>query len=183
MRHRATAAPATTGHPRSHAAPMGASAGENSLARIWHSYLILRLSPPPWQRQARTGCSRIRLLSDTVVVDALGDLSSCATSDAEPTMFKTMQHSTRRLRPMRRVLARHRPVTANSSLWSLRGSEFEQRVAASFGEVILWSVVDAYVVSAQNGDGRPNARAEQPAHEVQLAVWLERAPKNRCRFI
>jgi hypothetical protein len=53
------AAPATTGHPRSHAAPMGASAGENSLARIWHSYLILRLSPPPWQRQARTGCSRI----------------------------------------------------------------------------------------------------------------------------
>jgi hypothetical protein len=127
--------------------------------------------------------SSIRLLSDAVVVDALGDLSSCATPAAEPTMFKTMQHSTRRLLPMRRVLARHRPVTANSSLWSLRGSEFEQRVAASFGEVILWSVVDAYAVSAQNGDGRPNARAEQPAHEVQLAVWLEHAPKNRCRFI
>src|SRR5215470_15648822 len=28
------------GHPRSDAAPPGASAGENSLARIWHGYLI-----------------------------------------------------------------------------------------------------------------------------------------------
>jgi hypothetical protein len=52
-----------------------------------------------------------RLLSDAVVVDALGDVSNCSTSDAEPTVFKTMQHSTRRrrLRPMRRVLARQRP--------------------------------------------------------------------------
>jgi hypothetical protein len=43
---------ASTGHPRSHAAPTGASAGENSLVCIWHSYLILRLRPP-WQRQSR----------------------------------------------------------------------------------------------------------------------------------
>jgi hypothetical protein len=40
------------------------------------------------------------------------------------------------------------PLTANSSLWRLRGSEFEQRVAPSFGEVILRGVVDAYAVSA-----------------------------------
>ena len=40
------------------------------------------------------------------------------------------------------------PVTANSSLWSLRGSELEQRVTPSFGEVILWGVVDSYTVSA-----------------------------------
>jgi hypothetical protein len=40
------------------------------------------------------------------------------------------------------------PVTANSSLWSLRGLEFEQRVAPSFGEVILRGVVDSYAVSA-----------------------------------
>lgn len=94
--------------------------------------------------------SSIRLLGATVVADALGDLSNCPTSDAEPATFKTMQHSIRRrrLRPMRRVLARHRPVTANSSLWSLCGPEFEQRVAASFGEVILWRVIDAYAVSA-----------------------------------
>jgi len=51
----------------------------------------------------------IRLLSDAVVVDAPGDLSNCPASDAEPAMFKTMQHSTRRgLRPMRRVSARHK---------------------------------------------------------------------------
>ena len=36
----------------------------------------------------------IRLLSDAVVVEALGDLSNCPASDAEPTMFMTMQHST-----------------------------------------------------------------------------------------
>ena len=29
-------------------------------------------------------------------------------------------------------------------LLSLRGPEFEQRVALSFGEVLLWRVVDAY---------------------------------------
>ena len=66
-------------------------------------------------------------------------------------MFMTMQHSTRRrrLRPMRRASGRATgPVTANSSLWSLRGSEFEQRVTPSFGEVILRGVVDAYAVSA-----------------------------------
>lgn len=65
-------------------------------------------------------------------------------------MFMTMQHSTRRrrLRPMRRALACRRAVTAISSLWSLCGSEFEQRVAPSFGEVILRGVVDAYAVSA-----------------------------------
>jgi hypothetical protein len=33
--------------------------------------------------------SSIRLLSDAVVVDALGDLSNCPISDAEATMFKT----------------------------------------------------------------------------------------------
>jgi hypothetical protein len=62
----------------------------------------------------------------------------------------TMQHSTRRrrLRPMRRAPGVTGPVTANSSLWSLRGSEFEQRVTPSFGEVILWGVVDSYTVSA-----------------------------------
>jgi hypothetical protein len=51
------------------------------------------------------------LLSDAVVVEVLGVLSNCPASDAEPTMFMTMQHSTRhrRLRPMRRALARHRP--------------------------------------------------------------------------
>jgi hypothetical protein len=94
--------------------------------------------------------SSIRLLSDAVVAGALGDLSNCPAPDAEPTMFMTMQHSTRRrrLRPMGRALARHRPVTANSSLWSLRGSEFEQRVAPGFGEVVLRGVVDAYAVSA-----------------------------------
>jgi hypothetical protein len=43
---RGTAALAPTGHPRSHAAPTGASAGENSFARIWHGYPILRLSGP-----------------------------------------------------------------------------------------------------------------------------------------
>jgi len=42
--------------------------------------------------------SSIRLLSDAVVVEALGDLSNCPVSDAEPTMFMTMQHSTRRRR-------------------------------------------------------------------------------------
>jgi hypothetical protein len=56
-------------------------------------------------------------------------------------------------------------------------------VAPSFGEVILWSVVDAYPVSAQNGHGRPHPRAEQPAQEVHLTVRLERAPKYHCRFI
>jgi hypothetical protein len=45
MRER-TAALAATGLPLSHAAPTGASAAENSLAHIWHSYLILRLSVP-----------------------------------------------------------------------------------------------------------------------------------------
>jgi hypothetical protein len=40
------------------------------------------------------------------------------------------------------------PVTAINSLSSLRGSEFEQRVTPSFGEVILRGVVDAYAVSA-----------------------------------
>ena len=65
-------------------------------------------------------------------------------------MFMTMQHSTRRrrLRPMRRHWRAAGPVTANSSLWSLRGSEFEQRVTPSFGEVILRSVIDSYAVSA-----------------------------------
>jgi hypothetical protein len=38
--------------------------------------------------------SSIRLLSDAVVVEALGDLSNCPASDAEPIMFMTMQHST-----------------------------------------------------------------------------------------
>jgi hypothetical protein len=53
--------------------------------------------------------SSIRLLGDAVVVEALGDLSNCPASDAEPTMFMRMQHSTRlrRLGPMGRVLARH----------------------------------------------------------------------------
>jgi hypothetical protein len=40
------------------------------------------------------------------------------------------------------------PVMANTSLWSLRGLEFEQRVAPSLGEVILRGVVDSYAVSA-----------------------------------
>jgi hypothetical protein len=62
-------------------------------------------------------------------------------------------------------------------------SEFEKWVALSVGEVILWRVVDAYPVSAQKGDRRPHARAEQSAQEVQLTVWLKRAPKNHCRFI
>jgi hypothetical protein len=43
MRERTTA---PTGHPRSHAAPTGASAGENPLARIWHGYLIFAASAP-----------------------------------------------------------------------------------------------------------------------------------------
>ena len=94
--------------------------------------------------------SSIRLLSDAVVVEALGDLTNCPASDSEPTMFMTMRHSTRRrrLRPTRRGWRATGPVTANSSLWSLRGSEFEQGVALSFGEIILWDVVDAYAVSA-----------------------------------
>jgi hypothetical protein len=45
-------------------------------------------------------------------------------------------------------MARHRAGQANSSLWSLRGSEFEQRMAPSFGEVILRGVVDANAASA-----------------------------------
>jgi hypothetical protein len=65
----------------------------------------------------------------------------------------------------------------------LGGSELEEWMTLSFGEVILRGVVNAYPVSAQKGDGRPHARAEQSAHEVKLAVRLERAPKNRCRFI
>jgi hypothetical protein len=63
------------------------------------------LARPKW-----SWFSSIRLLSDAVVVEVLGVLSNCPASDAEPTMFTTMQHSTRRrrLRPMRRALARHR---------------------------------------------------------------------------
>jgi hypothetical protein len=58
---RTIAALAPTGHPRSRAAPAGASAGENSLAHIWHGYLIFAafrplgsggpdrvFSPPGW---------------------------------------------------------------------------------------------------------------------------------------
>jgi hypothetical protein len=58
MGEKTTAALALPGHHSSHAAPTGASAGENSLARIWHSYLIfaaLRLLAAAGQ----TGCSRI----------------------------------------------------------------------------------------------------------------------------
>jgi hypothetical protein len=51
----------------------------------------------------------------------------------------------------------------------------EQRVALSFGEVILWCVVDAYPVSAQKGNRRSDARAEQVTQEVRLAVRLKRA--------
>jgi hypothetical protein len=43
---RTIAALAPTGHPRSRAAPAGASAGENSLARIWHGYLIFAAFRP-----------------------------------------------------------------------------------------------------------------------------------------
>jgi hypothetical protein len=39
-------------------------------------------------------------------------------------------------------------VRANRSFETLRWSEFEQRVAPSFGEVILWGVVNAYPISA-----------------------------------
>lgn len=61
-------------------------------------------------RQVESWFSSIGLLSDAVVVEALGDLFNYPASDAEPTMFMTMQHSARRrrLRPMRRVLARRR---------------------------------------------------------------------------
>jgi hypothetical protein len=31
-----------------------------------------------------------------MVAEAVGDLSNCAAADAEPTMFRTMQHATRR---------------------------------------------------------------------------------------
>jgi hypothetical protein len=43
---RTIAALAPTGYPRSRAAPAGASAGENSLARIWHGYLIFAAFRP-----------------------------------------------------------------------------------------------------------------------------------------
>jgi hypothetical protein len=49
MRERTTAA--CPGSARSHAAPAESLPRENSLARIWHGYLILRLSAP-WQLRA-----------------------------------------------------------------------------------------------------------------------------------
>jgi hypothetical protein len=58
MGERTTAVLAPTGHPRSHAASAGASAGENSLARIWHGYLILRLSAL-FAAAGHSGCSGI----------------------------------------------------------------------------------------------------------------------------
>lgn len=66
---------------------------------------------------------------------------------------------------------------------TLRRSEFEQRVALSFGEVVLWRVVNANPVSAQEGDGWSYARAEQPGQQVQLAVRFERTPKDGCRLL
>jgi hypothetical protein len=69
--------------------------------------------------------SSIRLLSDAVVVEVLGVLSNCPASDAEPTMFMTMQHSTRRRRLRPRcmpsatpadVLARRRHLTLNGDV-------------------------------------------------------------------
>lgn len=93
--------------------------------------------------------SSIRLLRDAVVVEILGVLTQLS-GLGRRAHHMTMQHSARRrrLRPIRRALAATGPVTANSSLWSLRGSEFEQRVTPSFSEVILLGVVDAYAVSA-----------------------------------
>jgi len=72
----------------------GDAAAPPPAARGWHDHAVL----------ARPA------LSDAVVVEVLGVLSNCPASDAEPTMFMTMQHSARRrrLRPMRRALAHHR---------------------------------------------------------------------------
>jgi hypothetical protein len=56
--------------------------------------------------------------------------------------------------------------TAISARRSLGGSKLEEWVALGFGQVLLGRVVDADPVTAQEGDRRPHARAEQPAQEV-----------------
>nr|WP_243064979.1 hypothetical protein [Humibacter sp. RRB41] len=66
---------------------------------------------------------------------------------------------------------------------ALDGSEFEERMPCSFGEVILGGVVDAYSVSTQKADRWPHIRAKQSAEQARRVERLEHATKNRCPVI